>query len=135
MTDDAFSVAEFVKIAGISKQYLYVLWSEGRGPPRCQRKVGAKPRIYLPYAPAIAWLYERYPDRARTYAQMSGLLEEPAWSPFPVTIKGVYDNEPWAKPEKVSAIHRCKGCSKAIRSTKTWCSFKCQSAYLKQAAE
>lgn len=82
----------------------------------------------------MAWLRERYPERAYRFERLNNLI----WEPFPVVIKGALDNEAWTKPSKVSAIHHCKGCSKAIRSTKTWCSFKCQSAYLrslKQAAE
>lgn len=73
---NGFTIAEFTAIAGISRQRLNVLWQEGRGPPRIERKAGRRTRITIPHEGGMVWLFHRYPERTKGYIKLVEAVQD-----------------------------------------------------------
>ncbi|WVT73749.1 hypothetical protein QM996_01140 [Sinorhizobium chiapasense] len=71
---DFFSVNEFLTLAGFSRTWINTLWVRGEGPPRQTIRVGGQNRVRIPVIAGLAWLLDRYPERARHYEKLSDLI-------------------------------------------------------------
>ncbi len=118
MVSDSFTIPEFCRIAGISRQRLYIFWKQDRGPPFVSRKIGNRTERLIAMAPGLEWLALHYPARHEVYTAMLDGFHDIGLDTSPKPAK------PWAKP--LTAVKRCKSCDKPIRHTRTYCSYICR---------
>ncbi|NTS33892.1 hypothetical protein HQ945_21770 [Phyllobacterium sp. BT25] len=65
MTDPAYTIDEFCRLARFSRQYLYWLWGRGLGPKRTTQPVGQRHKVLIPAETADDWLARRWLCKAR----------------------------------------------------------------------
>ncbi|BCH25778.1 helix-turn-helix domain-containing protein [Mesorhizobium sp. L-8-3] len=69
MTD--YSVSELATYAGISRQRMWQLIKDGKGPATfLEIKGNGRTRIKIDWPDAVRWMAERYPKRAQLFVEV-----------------------------------------------------------------
>ncbi|MEZ0018455.1 hypothetical protein ABIE76_003102 [Sinorhizobium fredii] len=121
MVSDSFTIPEFCRIAGISRQRLYIFWKQDRGPPFVSRKIGNRTERLIAMAPGLEWLRLHYPARHAVYSAMLDGFHDIGLDTSPCPAK------PWVKP--LTAAKFCITCGKVIRPTRKFCSYICKAMH------
>lgn len=74
-------------------------------------------------APALEWLKLNWPARHEVYTRMLDMFHEEG---LDTSFVPQADNDPWVIPAKITAVKRCRSCSKPILPTRTYCSYMCK---------